>query len=645
MRVPEEMESAPAQPVVRFGVFELDLRSRELRKHGLRIRLQNQPFRVLQLLLENSGKPVTREEFQRQIWPGNTVVDFELGLNTAVKRLRQALGDSAENPHYVETLPRLGYRFIFPVNTNSLPFSLTEPQKSNGLTPQRLESGEVASVSEPLAVDTRTVRRSGWMATLAALLVVSISAGGYLAGRRRSVIATGIEIHSIAVLPLENLSADPEQEYFADGMTDALVTELAQISSLRVISRTSTMAYKGTRKPLPDIGRELNVDGIVEGSVVRSGNRVRVNAQLIVAKTDRHYWAGTYERGLDDVIHLQNDLAQAIANEIQVKLVPAEQKRLTQARPVDPQAYEFYLKGRYFWNKRTDASVQKSIEYLRESIQIDPNYALAYAGMADAYIVRGDLSPEEKFSKAKEMATKAVQMDDELAEAHSALAMSLFSYDWDWVGAEKEFRRALALNPNYAMAHQWYAQFQKAMGQQSSAMAEIKRARELDPLSLIIGGGRGESGGQYDVMMDSNRKKLELDPTFAGAYLGLGRAYAQKGMYQDAISAFQKGFDLSGGAPSYLANLGYAYGRWGKRTEALKIAGQMEELSRNRYVSPYDVALVHVGLGEKDLAFDWLQKAVADRSISLNLELDERVESIHSDPRFTELIRRIGLPQ
>jgi TolB-like protein/DNA-binding winged helix-turn-helix (wHTH) protein/tetratricopeptide (TPR) repeat protein len=630
---------------VRFDVFEADLRSGELRKHGIKIKLHHQPFQVLTMLLQHPGEVVTREELKNKLWPLDTFVDFDVGLNSAVKKLRDALGDSAEIPRYVETLPRRGYRFIGSLSDAST--SKAEPAVAESVV-----EGQSSAAKEGVATGVSAVSgaRSRWvlwaMAGVAVALLVllaGLNAGGWRL--RFWATAAPVHIRAIAVLPLENLSGDPAQEYFTDGMTDALVTELAQISSLRVISRTSVMRYKGTRKPLPDIAKELNVDGIVEGSVVQSAERVRVNAQLIEAATDRHVWASMYERSPGDVVILQSEVARAIAHAIQVQLTPQEEARLTRVQSVDPQAYESYLRGRYFWNKRTDVAVRKSIDYFQQAIQRDPNYALAYAGMAEAYIVRDDVSPEEQFSKAKATAKIALQMDDGLAEAHNAMAMSLFSYDWDWAGAEREFQRALALNPNYAQAHQWYGQYLRAMGRQNSAMAEIKRAQELDPLGLMIGGGSGQYGTQYDLMIESNRKKLEIDPNFAGAYLGLGRAYALKGMYQDAIAEIQKGVNLSGGAPAYLGHLGYTYGVWGKRNEALKTVRQLEQLSKRRYVSPYAIALVYVGLDEKDLAFDWLQKAVVDRSIPLGpLKAGEELASLRSDPRYAELLRRIGLP-
>jgi TolB-like protein/Flp pilus assembly protein TadD len=508
---------------------------------------------------------------------------------------------------------------------------------------------DVQRPSRPAPKRAAHVRSSRWvllaMAGLAVALLVLL-AGLKAGGWRLRFWATAAPVHirSVAVLPFENLSGDPAQEYFTDGMTDAIVTELAQISSLRVISRTSMIRYKGTHKPLPEIAQEVNVDGIVEGAVVRSAERMRVDAQLIQATTDRHLWASTYERSIGDAAVLQSEIARAIANAIQIQLNPKEQAHLTQARSVDPQAYEFYLKGRYFWGKRTPASVQKSIDYFQQAIQKDPNYALAYAGMAEAYATRFDLSPAEQCSKAKAMATAALQMDEGLAEAHNALALCLFDFD-DWAGAEREFQRALALNPNYAQAHQWYAQYLMAMGRRDSAVEELKRAEKLDPLSLMISGGSGRYGEQYDLIIESSRKKLELDPNNFRPYMQLGWAYAQKGMYREAIAAYQKARGFSDEVPNVLSGLGYTYGIWGKRAEALKILRELKALSKRRYVSPQNIALVYVGLGEKDLAFDWLQNAVTEHSMNLpSLRNEKEWASVRSDPRYAELLRRIGLP-
>lgn len=641
------MSAPPAANRARFGDFVVDLRTGELLKNGTKIRLQVQPFQVLALLLRHPGEMVTREELREKLWPENTFVDFDDGLNTAIRKLRQVLGDSPDHPKYIETLPRRGYRFIGSLDDAST--SKAEP--TGGVSERVIEEQSLAASEEGVTgVPSVSGAHRRWMlwasaAALAGLLVslIGLDAGGLR--ERLLARATPAHIRSIAVLPLENLSGDPAQEYFADGMTDALITDLAQISSLRVISRTSVMRYKGARKPLPEIAKELNVDGIVEGAVLRAEERVRIDAQLIQATTDRHLWASTYERNLGDVVALQSDVAEAIAHAIQVQLTPQEQARLAKGQSVDPQAYEFYLKGCYFWDKYTDAAARKSIDYFQQAIQRDPSYALAYAGMADAYIVRDDISPQEKFSKAKPLVTVALQMDDALAEAHTALAMSLFAYDWDWAAAENEFHRAIALNPNYAWAHQWYGQFQKAMGRPHWA-AEVKRAHELDPLSLIIaGGGWYLHSGQYELAIANMRKKLELDPNFAFGHVWIGNVYVLKAMYPEAIEEIKKGVSLSDQEPEYLSDLGYVYAMSGRRVEATKTLKQLMQLSKRRYVSPYDVARVYVGLGEKDVAFDWLQKALADRTYALLfLRIDERMETLRPDPRFQDLLRRINLP-
>jgi TolB-like protein/DNA-binding winged helix-turn-helix (wHTH) protein/Flp pilus assembly protein TadD len=644
------MAASTSSKRVRFGVFEVDLRSGELHKHGVKIKLHHQPFQVLTMLLEHPGQVVTREELKSKLWPFDTFVDFDVGLNSAVKKLRDALGDSAEIPHYVETLPRRGYRFIG---------SLGDASSSGGEhapgVPSRVVVEQSAAASEGVvtgvpAVSSVSRRWTPWTTAgvLAGLLVLLV--GFDVGGWRQKLLprATPIHIRSIAVLPFENLSGDPAQEYFTDGMTDALVTELAQISSLRVISRTSVVRYKGTRKPLPEIAKELNVDGIVEGSVVQSAERVRVDAQLIQATTDRHVWASTYERSLGDAVLLQSEVARAIANAIQVQLTPQEQARLGRTQSVDPQTYGLYLKGRYFWNKRDEDSLRKSIDYFQQAIQHSPNYALAYAGLAEAYVVRPDVAPQEQYSAAKSAARRALEIDDDLAEAHNALAASLFWYDWDWAGAEREFQRALALNPNYAQAHQWYGQFQKAMGRKNWP-DEVKRAGELDPLSLVnAGGGWYIESGQYDLALELTRKRLELYPNAAVLYAALGRVYARKQMYQEAITNTQKSVTLSGGEPRFLSALGYTYAIAGKRNEALGILRQLTLLSKSRYVSPFEIASIYAGLDQKDLAFNWLQKAVAEHSpdvVFLKTTTLQEMDSLRSDPRYAGLERLVGLPQ
>ena len=464
--------------------------------------------------------------------------------------------------------------------------------------------------------------------------------------------ATPGRIESLAVLPLENLSGDPQQEYFADGMTEALITELGQISALRVISRTSAMHYKGTRKTLPEIARELKVDGVVEGTVSRSGKRVRVTAQLIEAATDRHLWAKSYDRDLQDILALQDEVARTVADEIKVKMTSHEQVRLASARPVNPEAHELYLKGRYFWNKRTEEALKKGLEYFQKAIDIDPNYALGYAGVADSYFTLGNngfLAPRETYPKARAAALKALEIDDSLAEPHVTIAGIKEEYDFDWAGAEKEFRRAIELNPSYAVAYHSYAWHLAKTARLEESIAEIKRAQELDPLSLVINMNVGRMlyyARRYDQATEQYRKTLEMDPNFAWAHYLMGVAYEQKGRYEESVAELQKAVSPSEVNTIRLAALGRAYALAGRRSEAFNILEHLKLSSKQRYVEPTGVALLYASLGDKDQAFAWLEKAYHERSLMVFvLKADARFDSLRSDQRFQDLLRRVGLPE
>jgi TolB-like protein/Flp pilus assembly protein TadD len=463
--------------------------------------------------------------------------------------------------------------------------------------------------------------------------------------------STTPHIESLAVLPLENLSRDPDQEYFADGMTDALITDLAKISALRVISRTSVMHYKKTGKTIPEIARELNVDAIVEGSVQSSGNRVRVTAQLIYATSDQHLWADSYERELGDVLALQDEVGRAIARQIQIKLTPQEQLRLATPHLVDPDAYQAYLKGRYHLNKRTAEDIQQAIQYFQQSIARDPRYAAAYAGLADAtYSAQYRMiAPQEVISQARDAANKALEIDDALAEAYVSLAGIEISYDHDWMRAEMHLKRALELSPGYADAHYTYG-FAYLLPQEKfeDAIKEMKRARELDPLSLIINanlGGTYFEMRRYDLAVEQCQKTLEIDTQFGPVHSILGLAYEQEGMYEEAISEFRAAFALHMGTQP-LAQLGHAYALSGRRAEALKVLDQLKELSRRSFVSPWDFALVYVGLGENEQAIASLEEAIEAHVFPvIFLKVDQRFDPLHSDPRYPDLLRRMGLPR
>src|SRR6266852_1868417 len=463
----------PAARVLRFDTFELDLRTGELHKRGVKLRLQGQPLQLLAILLESAGNLVTREELRSQLWPADTFVDFDHSLHNAIGRIREVLGDSAEMPRYIETLPRRGYRFIA---------SVEEVQ------PLRIPEANGNKTREGVAVAPPTARQSKTRAALALTLLILAATGSafWLARAVSRPTSAAPRLGSIAVLPLENLSGDPSQEYFADGMTEQLITDLAKVGSLRVISRTSVMRYKGTKKGLPEIARELNVAGIVEGSVMRSGNRVRITAQLLHAPTDKHLWAESYERDLGDVLRLQSEVAQAIAKQVRAQLTPQQQARFRAARPVNPEAYEPYLRGRYYLSNQF--TVAKALTTAKsdfeESIRRDPSFALAYSGLADSYVYLAffrQLSPEAAYKPAKEALRKALGLDDSIGEAHDTLGLLSWRFEWNWNAAEPEFNHAIALAPSYSCAHEDRAVYLSFIGRRAEALAEIAKSSELDP--------------------------------------------------------------------------------------------------------------------------------------------------------------------
>jgi TolB-like protein/DNA-binding winged helix-turn-helix (wHTH) protein len=639
---------APVQASrIRFGAFEVDLRSGELHKHGLKVKLQDQPFQILVLLLERPGEVVTREELQRQLWPADTFVDFDVGLNSAIKRLRDTLCDTAESPRYIETLPRRGYRFVAPVEKEeSQPISATSDAK------QATMSGLVTPPSTPTRAEPGPRILLIAVFALAAILVVTFGVKVRALWHQVTGTAAPHPIRSIAVLPLENLSQDQDQEYFADGMTEALVTHLGKVGELRVISRTSVMRYKGTKKPLQEIARELQVDALVEGTVTRSADRVRITANLVQAWPEKHVWADSFERDLRDVLALQNEVSRAIADEIQIRLTPQERTRLANTRQVDPGAYEAYLEGRYFWEKLwgTGEAEQKPGEYYKLAIAKDPNWALPYSALAEAYAVAGANAaiPNQSCTNAKARARNGVEKDDTVAETHTVLGEIEFWCEWDWAGADHDLRRAIEVNPSFARAHSSYSRYLLAMDQVNEALAESKRAVELDPLSLRIRWDRWllfYLTGQYDAAEEQCRKIQEIDPTNNLGHLYCGDVAVAKGDFAQGIRELQEGVRLSGN-PRAVAHLGYAYAVAGRTADAQNMLAQLKKMSRRQYVHPVLVARVYAGLGQQKEAFEWLEAGYRVHSRDLlELKYDPRLASLRSDPRFRDLLRRVGLPQ
>jgi TolB-like protein/DNA-binding winged helix-turn-helix (wHTH) protein len=670
---------------VRFANFELDARAGELWAEDQKVHLQEQPLQILVMLIARAGDVVTREELHKALWPGSTFGDLEDSLNHAIRRLREALGDTAERPRFIETVPRRGYRFIAPVEPLA-PAPSPKGREQESVLPSPTGSGYAAGLGEgavaPVALSvtgegeesprrppvpqTRerpqgAPLRKRWIApltagALAALLAIVFGLNVFgLRERLLKVVGAVREppprIQSLAVLPLENLSRDPEQEYFADGMTEALITDLGKVSALRVISRTSVMQYKGTKKPLPEVARELNVDGVLEGTVARSGNQVRITANLLHAPTDRHLWAETYEGDLGDVLVLQDEVARAIAEQIRIKLTPQEKARFAQARPVNPEAHEAYLKGRYYLNLRTESGAKKSLDYFQQAIQKDPGYARAYAGLAGSYAVSvkwGSAPPREAFPRMKAAALKALGIDGMLAEPHALVGVAKVDFDFDFVGAEKEYKLAIKLNPSYATAHEWYAEYLALMGRHNEAFPEIKRAQELDPLSPImsaVGAAYSLYARRYDEAIAESRRTLELYPGFYPAHLYLGRAYEQKKLYDQAIAEYQKAMALEPGSWRVAEALECVYAATGRRTEALRTISNLRVLSKRKYVSSLIFARIYAGLGDADQTCVWLGKVYEERSYGLSsMKVAPLYDPLRSYPCFQFLLGRMNFP-
>jgi TolB-like protein/Flp pilus assembly protein TadD len=570
------MEHSP-RASIRFGDFELRGRPAELWRQGVTIPLQEKPLQMLQMLLEEPGRLVSRDELRRRLWPTDIFVDFDHGINNAIKRLREALGDTAEAPRYIETVPRRGYRFV-------------------------AEAEQEASLPRGLAV-----------------------------------------------LPLENLSGDPEQVFFVEGLTEALITTLAKISKLRVISRTSSMLYKGVRKPLREIAQELEVDWIIEGSALRIGPRVRITAQLIdVRDKEAHLWAESYERGLSDVLALHADVAQAIAREVCVKLSPEEQANFARAYIVDPEAYEFYLKGRYHWNRRTREGHSRAVQYFQQAIEKDPGYAAPYAGLADALTILGLwglLSPDDGYGKAKELAKKALEIDPNLPEAYTSFGWAILHYDNAYVEAEKYLQRAVELNPRLAIPHHWFGMALGMLGRYEEAFTELKRAIRLDPHWSLVRFGMAFvywCGRHYELAVEEAREALELDPNSPQAHVWLGLSHMGLAEYHAAIDALQKAVELSRRAPVALACLGEAYAASGNIEAATRIT---DELSGHTHMTAYFLGRIYVALGDIDKAFDWLELAYREHAEWMGLlKIDPRFDELREDARIQDLLRRMKFP-
>jgi TolB-like protein/DNA-binding winged helix-turn-helix (wHTH) protein len=623
----------------------------EIRKAGMRLKLAGKAFQVLQALLERPQEVVTREELRQRMWPGNTFVDYDLALKKAVNRLRDVLGDSAESPHFIETIPRRGYRFI-----GSIAMPLSAPPSSVEQPP----AGDVEAVEQRVEKPRFKMKKSWNLIGALALTGLAAALLWLNADKLRTRIfarSRSAEIHVIAVLPLENLSRDPEQEYFVDGMTDQLITELAKVRELRVISHTSVMPYKGARRPLGVVAKELNVDAIVEGTVLRSGNRVRVTAQLISASPERHLWADSYQGEVTDMFSLQDRVARSIAGEIRVSLTPEERAGLTGTPPPEPEAYDAYVRGRYYASQITADGFEKAVVSFRRAVELQPRYAQAYADLAETYCWASATSVipgREGLSKARQAALKALELDEGLSQAHSSLAWVKYVYEWNFPEAETEFHRSLGLRPSNSWPALWYGMYLAEGNRIEESIIEMKKVQQMDPLSPVANALALTpllTGRNYDAAIEDARKLLGIDHLNGLALWIMITSYERKGEYSQAIALQQETAVLygvpEGAAAQSAEHLRNAYKSRGPRGYwRVKLERKLSEWKK-KPGEPYDLAALYARVGYKEDAFVWLEKAYLARSQTLIfwLRTDPAFDLLRSDPKYEELVRRIGFPR
>jgi TolB-like protein/DNA-binding winged helix-turn-helix (wHTH) protein/Flp pilus assembly protein TadD len=644
--------SAPSDSLVRFGTFQLDLRTGELRKAGVRINLPEQPFQVLRALLDHPGDLVTREELRQRLWREDTFVDFEHGLNAAVRRLRDALGDSADVPRFVETLPRRGYRFIAPVAGPA------EVEPPSATTAEFEDRREASRAPDPPARPTPTrIPRPVLVAAsiLGSALVLWVA--GYVLWRPAAAPPTlPATRFMLAVLPFENLTGDPDQEYISDGMTEELIAQLGALdpSHLGVIARQSAMQFKKTTKPVDQIGSDLGVSHLLAGSLRRTGSRIRIAVQLIDTQSERQLWAEQYERDGPDLLTLQREVADSITRQITMKLgarsiVDADARRHS---PI-AEAYDHYLRGRHhLWRWDTVEGFAKAREHFQRAIDLDDSYAQAYSGLADTYTMLGSvgvLPMTEAYPLARAAALRAIALDGTLAEAHTSLAYILADYDWDWETADRHFRSAVALNPNYETAVRTYASYLAWWGRDKEALAFARRARDLDPVSPNARHTLGLAhylARRYDDAITEFQEALDLDPHFGQAHVMLGRTYVAKGLPDRAVEQLERAKDLIGARPDVITPMAYVLAKAGRRQEALATLDELRKMAKPRDPSPFRLAYVHLGLGDTDVAFDWLERSIEARDWQLGmLKVEPAFDGLRSDPRFAALLARVGLPR
>jgi TolB-like protein/DNA-binding winged helix-turn-helix (wHTH) protein/Flp pilus assembly protein TadD len=631
---------------IRFAEFELDANKRRLLREGEPLALNAKAFDVLVFLAENAGRVVLKEEILNAVWENQFVEEANLAVQ--ISALRKALGEDKDAPRLLVTIPGKGYEFIADIQNGDEDVGIESRTTGRVVIDEKIGKIEETQIADAEQFTKRKPQNRRAVFALAGLALL-ITVG--LVGFRYFNDAPKTPINSLAVLPFVNQNNDANTEYLSDGLAESVIYSLSQIPELRVMSRNSSFRYKGKETDAKTIGSELNVQAVLTGRIVQFGDTLSVSVDLVSASDNSVIWGERFTRQMSDVEKLQTDIAQLTLQKLRLKLSGADEQRFKKPQTENSEAYQLYLMGRYHLNRLTDDGFLKGREYFQRAIDKDPNYALAYAGLADSYNRLSGwnaLSPKDGFPKARVAATKALELDDELAEAHTAMGTVKHFYDWDWQGAERDFRRAIEINPGNADAHQIYSFYLSAMGRFDEALAEIKHAQELDPLSLEKITGSGDIlryQRQYDQAIEKYQKALEMEPNSGFAHWAIGNAYVNKGMYKEAIAEYQKAIPLSGDSPDEPASLGYVYALSGRRQEALQIIDDLKQQSKRSYISPTLIAIVYTGLGEKEQAFEWLDKAYNGQDSNLvYLKVDPMFDNLRSDPRYADLLRRVGLP-